>query len=426
VTEVAEHTRWPIVFAAIAAGIAVAFQVGKMPAALPLLRADLGLSAVEAGWAISIFNGVTCVLGLAAGALSDALGARRLILGGLILTAAASIAGGFAESGAMLLATRLAEGLGALTVFVSAPVVILRAVTVRDMRFAFGLWSAYMPTGHSLLVLVSPLLLALADWRGLWWIVALLLLSCAAGFAALSRPIADPPFRGAPALARLRGDATAVVQSRGPWLLAFCFLTYTANFLALVSFLPTFLVEGGHMALGPAAVVTAIVIFGNALGNVLGGWLLQRGAPRWLLIAAASLIMGITAVLVYADAIPDASRIALALAFSFFGGLLPASVLGGVPVHSPSPALVASTSGLILQCTNLGMLLAPPAFAALAAGYGWSTAPLMIAASAAAGVACAIWLGRHERHKAAFSRDRRPRPDAPAPESAPHGRNWGA
>jgi predicted MFS family arabinose efflux permease len=391
-----EATRWSVVFVALAAGIAVAFQVGKMPAALPSLRADLGLSAVQAGWAISLFNAVTCVLGLATGAFADALGARRVIIAGLALSALASAAGAFSGGGAMLLATRLAEGLGALTVFVAAPVVIIRALAARDMRFAFGLWSSYMPTGQALLVLLSPMILALIGWRGLWMLVAVLLLGCAALFAALSRPVPDPSDIATPGIARLGRDALAVLKTRGAWLLSFCFVTYTANFLAVISFLPTFLVETGRMALAPAAFATALVIFGNTLGNVLGGWLLQRGVLRWQLIAAASLVMGSTSLLVYADGTPDTLRIALAFAFSLFGGLLPASILGGVPVHAPSPALIATTSGLILQCTNVGMLFAPPAFAALAAAYGWSTAPLMIALSAALGIGCAVWLGRHE------------------------------
>ncbi len=323
-------------------------------------------------------------------------GARRLIIGGLIVTAAASIGGVFATGSALLLLSRFGEGIGAVAAFVATPSLILRAIDPRDMRLAMGIWSGYMPLGQSTMVLATPFLLLPFGWQGVWLGVAALLLGFAALFAAGTRPVPDPPPRGGTRLRDLGADIGAVLSSRGVWLLALSFLTYTANFLSVTSFLPTFLVETQHYTIGWAATLTALVIFGNVLGNVSGGWLLQRGAPRWALILLASLIMGSTALLVYRAATPDAPRIALAFAFSYFGGLLPASVFSGVPRHAPTPRLIGTTNGMIMQCTYLGMLLSPPAFAALAADYGWSVAPLMTAASSALGVAMAILIGRHE------------------------------
>ncbi len=43
-------TRWSVLFLALFAGIFGAFQNGKMPAALPTLTAELGLTLVEAGY----------------------------------------------------------------------------------------------------------------------------------------------------------------------------------------------------------------------------------------------------------------------------------------------------------------------------------------------------------------------------------------
>ncbi len=394
------RTRWDIVGFAVAAGILVAFQIGKMPAALPQLSRELGLTPVEAGWAISLISAVTCVLGIAAGAISDLVGARRFIIGGIVVTAMASIAGGFADSGAMFLATRLIEGLGALTVFVAGPVIVLRAIDAKDQRVALSLWSAYMPAGTSLMVLISPALLAFHGWRGIWWFAAGLLLAFAIVFAVKTRAVADPPIQPDRRFARLRGDIGQVVCAPGPWLLALCFLTYTSNFLAVTSFLPTFLTEVEGYDLGWAAALTALVVAGNVFGNVCGGWLLHKGAKRWALIAIASFVMGSTALLIYRPSTPEAIRVALGFAFTFVGGFLPASIIGGVPVHAPAPALIGTTNGLIMQCTNIGMLLTPPVFAAIAARHGWSAAPLLTAAFSALGIGLALMIGRHEARQA--------------------------
>ena len=62
------RTRWDIVALALAAGYVVGFQVGKVPPALPLLQAELGLPRVIAGLIASSFYGVGAVFGVVGGA----------------------------------------------------------------------------------------------------------------------------------------------------------------------------------------------------------------------------------------------------------------------------------------------------------------------------------------------------------------------
>ena len=52
----APPTHWPAVLAAVAGGVAVGMNVGKVPLALPTLRAELGLSLVQAGWVSSMLT----------------------------------------------------------------------------------------------------------------------------------------------------------------------------------------------------------------------------------------------------------------------------------------------------------------------------------------------------------------------------------
>ena len=67
-------------------------------------------------------------------------------------------------------------------------------------------------------------------------------------------------------------------------------------------------------------------------------------------------------------------------------------------MHAPRPQLVATTNGLIMQGSNLGQTIGPPAIAALAAQVGdWHLSPLVLSASAALGVALALVLRALER-----------------------------
>jgi MFS family permease len=395
-----QATRWNILFLALFAGIFGAFQSGKMPAALPTLTAELGLSLVQAGFAVSLLFAVACVIGIVAGAVADYVGARRIIAIGLVVTAMASAAGGFASGPAGLFASRLAEGLGVTAVFVAAPSMILRATALRHQRLAFGIWSGYMPAGVAIMILITPGAIALVGWRGLWWLNGALLLAMAAVFRAATRGARDPGgARGG--LAGLRANVRAVLGARGAWLLALCFTLYTATYLCVSSFLPTLLITTAGFAAAWAGTATGLVVALNVFGNLLGGVLLQRGWPRGALIAVGAATMGTMSMVVYATDLGAAWKLAAAAAFSFVGGLLPSSIMAGAPVHAPSPAQVGTTNGLILQLGNGGQLAAPPIFAALATFGGWGTAAWFTLALGLAGAAFGLAIGLHEMRRAA-------------------------
>jgi MFS family permease len=399
VAAVLPGTRWSVLFLAVFAGVFGAFQNGKVPAAVPTLAAELGLTLVQAGWTVSLLYAVACALGLVAGALADMLGARRIIAAGLAVTALASAAGGFATGPGGLLAARFLEGLGITAVFVAAPMIILRAAARRHQRVAFGIWSGYMPAGTSFMILVTPLAIAAIGWRGLWWLNAGLLGGFALLFLAATVRVADPRAE-VRRLAGFKRDVRAVLGARGPWLLALCFSTYTANYLCVSAFLPTLLIESGAFTQLAAGVATALVVAANVFGNLFGGWLLQQGANRGLLIGIAAGTMGALSLVIYATVVDAAWKLAAAGVYSFVGGLLPVSVLQGAPVHAPSPAQIGTTNGLVLQLGNAGQLAAPPLFAAMASLGGWSFAAWLTLALGAAGVAFAALIARHERRRA--------------------------
>ncbi|MCW5772475.1 MAG: MFS transporter [Rhodospirillaceae bacterium] len=404
-TPILQRTRWNIVFLAVGAGVFGAFQNGKIPAALPALGHDLGLSLVEAGLAVSLLYGIASLIALVAGALADLWGARRFIVAGLLIAAAASAAGGFAADPVALLAARLVEGLGAMAIFVAGPAMIMRAVAPGDQRIAFGIWGGYMPGGTSCMLLATPFVVAAIGWRGLWWVNTALLAGFAAIFWLATRSGSGPGAGASGAVgenrfARLKGDLAAVLRTPGAWLLALCFATYTAHYLCVASFLPTLLVAGG-LSVVTAGTATAFTVAGNVAGNLAGGWLLQRGVGRGLLVAIAAATMAATGLGIYATDFGAVWKLVLFGTFSTVGGLLPASVFAGIAVHAPSPAQIGTANGLVLQWGNVGQLAGPPLFAALASAAGWGAAAWLAFALGLAGVALGWAIARHERRRAA-------------------------
>lgn len=395
----ATRSRWPVVLVAFLAGAIGAGHIGKIPAALPALRAELGLDLVVAGWVVSIFSATGMVLGTVAGLASDRFGHRAVAISGMALVAAGSAAGGFAWDGASLLWARFAEGLGFLAVVVAAPSIISQAAHDDDRRLAVGMWGAFMPAGMAMTLLAAPWLLDAVGWRGTWLAMAGASLAWVAVMLAVLRD--GPEAAAAPRSGAWR-NLVVTLTARGPWLLALSFSFYTLSWLALMVWLPTFVVEqrGGSVAL--AATLTLVAVAINFPGNLLGGWLLARGLAWSRLIALGALAMILCGPVLYLDLLPDLPRYLACLVYSFFSGLVPAGVLGGAPYFSPGARQIGTTNGLIIQGSHLGQFLGPPVVAvAVSMTGGWQAGAWVFVVCGAGALVFAALIAREEKRAVA-------------------------
>ena len=250
-----------------------------------------------------------------------------------------------------------------------------------------------MPVGIGLMVLVTPVLLEPFGWRGVWIAntiavclfantIAVCLFAMIFGRQVAASPKTD---NGVDWRVLIRGIGSTVTR-RGPLLIACCFACYTINFFAVLTFLPTFLTERAGLESGDAAVLTALAIFANALGNLSAGALLYRGVERWVLMSLALTLMGLSSIGIFASEFGPSVRYAFCLLFFLCGGLLPPAVWASAPVHAPRPDLIATTNGLFFQGSSLGLLIGPPALAALVSAASWQSAPFLVCGVAVAGL----------------------------------------
>ena len=172
---------------AVLAGIVATMQIGKVPPAIGVIQVDLAIGLVTAGWVVSLFNAMGAAGAAAVGLVADRLGARRIVLAGLALLCIGSIAGGLAGDASALLVARTVEGFGFLAIAVATPTIILAATVAGQQRLVLAAWSCYMPIGMAIMMLAAPSLIAAVDWRGLWLVNAVLLLSFAPAFAWATR-----------------------------------------------------------------------------------------------------------------------------------------------------------------------------------------------------------------------------------------------
>lgn len=383
------RTNWIAVAAVIAAGVLVSMQVGKLPPLLTQLRAEFGMGLVLGGLLASSFMLIGAVIGILAGFASDRIGSRRALILGVGITALGCAAGAAATNTPLLLAARLLEGLGFVLTVVCGPS-LLTALTQPDQRqLALGFWSTYMPVGVTLGMLGALAVDRLFDWRGLWLALTILLL----GAAILIRHL----IRNAQVPAVPRHFQMMPLKRPGPWLLAACFACYTTQWFAIVTWIPTYLREGGvsdelWVTMGAASVVAI-----NVVGNTSSAALMHRGVQRWLIIAVIPIAMGVFGVLSFGEQMPVAAKIAFAMAASGIGGMLPAAVLASVPIHARAPSEIATVNGVVTQLLNLGSFIGPPALAALVSQLGgWNEGRWLLLIAGLLGCALALMLRRTE------------------------------
>ena len=392
-------SHWPTILIAVAAGVITAMQVGKVPPALPVIAEDLELSRVTAGLVASMFFVFGAIFGVAVGGLADRFGERRLMFSGLAFLLLGTLIGGLIVDSGVLLATRVLEGVGYIAVTVSAPKIIVGASKPADFPVAIAIWSTFMPLGMATIMVFSPWLLDGIGWQGVWLVnagVLAVFIAVAAvglrgkreqGAEAARRKASPPPAFDWP-------GAKALMARPGPWLLGFIFTLYSLQWFAVMTWLPTFLIETQGRSLTSASLFAALVVFVNVVGNLAAGWLMVRGGlPRWLLIALSLAIMAATVPLIFSGGVGADAKIPLAVAFSALTGLLPAACLAGAAVHAPSPAQFAMSNGFIIQGATIGSLLGPPIMGALTSSFGsWENFWWVMLIGPAIGLVLVAWL----------------------------------
>jgi EmrB/QacA subfamily drug resistance transporter len=134
--------------------------------ALPQMQQALGFSGASLSWVLNAYTltfGGLLLLGARAG---DLLGRRRTFIAGIGVFILASLLGGFAPSGGLLLAARALQGVGAALAAPSSLALLTTMFSEPHERVrALGLFTAVSVGGGALGLIMGGLLTEWASWR---------------------------------------------------------------------------------------------------------------------------------------------------------------------------------------------------------------------------------------------------------------------
>src|SRR6201986_435897 len=158
-----------ILVALLLAAFLVNLDTTLVNVALPALTRQLHATTTQLQWRVHPNTLVFAALLLTFGSLSDRFGRKGMLLAGLSVVGAASLAGGFTTSPAQAIAARAVMGLGAAMTFPATLSLIANVFTERKERArAIGLWGAIAGGAIPTRPIVGGWLLERYSWEAIF------------------------------------------------------------------------------------------------------------------------------------------------------------------------------------------------------------------------------------------------------------------
>jgi MFS family permease len=330
---------------------------------LPFVRADYGVSYTEIGVALAAFNTVSAVLQTPAGFLVDRLGARILLIAGLLLGAAAFIVAGLVHSFWVLVAMFAVAGVGN-TVYHPADYTLLsQHVPSARIGQAFSVHTFAGMLGSAVAPPTLLMMHAVWGWRGAFIGAGILGLAV----AALLLVIRDAPSAAAhPAKANEAAQPGSIrLLTSAPILLNLGFFTLLAMMSGGIYTysVPAFgALYGTPVATANAALTGNLLL--SAFGVLAGGLLVARTSRHGLVAAVGLAFMAAFTLLVGEIDLGTVALIGAMSAAGFFSGVIMPSRDMIVRAVTP-PGSFGKVFGFVTTGFNLGGIVSPLLFGAI-------------------------------------------------------------
>ncbi|MCC8244952.1 MFS transporter [Saccharothrix luteola] len=163
-----EGTRpaWLVLVLVCACQFMVILDASIINVALPSVDRDLGFSDTGLAWVVNGYLLTFAGFMLLGGRAADLFGQRRVLIAGMFLFSAASLAAGLASSPEVLVGARVVQGMGAAMLAPTTLAVINTTFTAEGARAkAFGAWAASGGVGGMAGAVVGGALTTGLSWR---------------------------------------------------------------------------------------------------------------------------------------------------------------------------------------------------------------------------------------------------------------------
>ena len=265
----------------------------------PHLRDAFGVSYAELGLALAIMPLTSAFLQVPIGFLVDRIGAKLMLMGGLVVAAAATTLMGFCTSYAQLLVLCIVSGAGNAVFHPTDYSILNSSISPERMGRAFSLHTFSGQLGSAAAPAVMIALTQALGWRlalvavGLAGFAALLLV--VSQWGAMRGDLAKPAGKTGETTKRVSvADALALVLSPGMLMFFLFFTVLSMMQTGMQAFAATALVALHDTPLTIANIALSVFLFASAAGVLIGGELSDRTSRHGLI---ATIVFAMSAVI---------------------------------------------------------------------------------------------------------------------------------
>jgi MFS family permease len=383
--------------------------------AAPSITSDLGLTAIEMGWAFSIFGWAYAVFEIPGGWLGDRLGARRVLMRIVLWWSFFTAATGWAWNVVSLLVTRALFGAGEAGAFPNMTRVLATWLPVNERERAQAtLWLATRWGGAFTPLLVAYMLQHIS-WRRSFELFGILGVIWAVFFWRWYRdnPATHPKVNEAELALLPPAKDTAPVESGGTpwgrifstpsvWLLCLQYGCLAYGWWFYVTWLPTYLRQARGTSVTFGALLAGLPLLLGGVGCLISAWLIPRLARATGSIPLARRIVAITGFVGASGSImiftrtedPTLAMIILGFAGLFNDFVMPAAWAGTMDVGG---RFAGTVSGAMNTFGSIAGALSPLVVGYLLAftGQNWTLTFYVSSAIYFVGAICWLFLDAH-------------------------------
>ncbi len=371
--------HWVVVFAVALAVVTYIDRVAISRAA-PSIMHDLGLDKRAMSWGWFAFACAYAVFEIPGGFLGDWMGPRRVLMRVVLWWSFFTAATGWVWNAASLVVTQGLFGAGEAGCFPNLSKSFSTWLPRKERARAQGFMWLSARWGGAFTPPLVGFVMRQVGWRRAFGLFGCLGVIWAAVFWWWYRddPRDNPRLNAAErelvreSASRAKGHGDVpwgrLLRSRQVWLLCWQYFFLSYGWWFYITWLPTYLVEGRHMAMGSSEWLSVLPLFAGGLGNpvsaYIGSFIARRSSvTRARRIMGCTGFIGASGFLIYSTTIQDPLFAMLAMAMASFSNdlIMPGAWAAAMDIGGKYTGTV---SGAMNTWGNLGGALAP-----LAAGY---------------------------------------------------------
>jgi predicted MFS family arabinose efflux permease len=391
-------TAWVVVVIAFLGGLALANVQNKVPPGILAIMDYFQIDMTTAGWLTSVFAIMGMISAIPAAFILNRIGPKKCGMISLGCAIVGSLVGVFTDNLAILLISRVIEGVGVGIIAVVGPSLISMWFPPEKRGLPMGLWGSWMMVSQALLFFVGAGLTASFGWQGLWWFT----LGICVLVAILYQWKVDspPPEQNYADQEVEKLNFKEGFKSTSTWLIAGAGTIFTFCCFGFATWIAPYWSETFSWDIDTANKWVSIM-YALEIPIVIGiGWMLDRIRNRKMVGVIGFLLYA--GILLYSFRMGDPRLIVpFIIIYPFLEGSIPTVYWTITPQTAKRPEYVGVALGIMNVGLNLGTLIGPPLTGFLVESYGWSVATIPLAVASLVGM-CLMFAVK------LYSQDRKP------------------